>query len=134
MPTTTESTDYGYTSTFTGLLTVDEANSWFDEVKTAIAGKTSFGQVIDLRGQTAQNPETNAIVQDAMGYVIAQGMQRSAVVLSSVVMRMQIMRLAKGAGMYAYERYFAVDAGMEWPPEVLAWVVDGVDPDAGEAE
>jgi hypothetical protein len=134
VPTTTQATSYGYTSTFTGLLTVDEANSWYDDLKVAIDGQTSFGQVIDLRGQTAQNPDTNQIVQDAMAYVIAQGMQRSAVVLSSVVMRMQIMRLAKEAGMYAYERYFAVDSGVEWPPEVLAWVVDGVDPDTGDGE
>jgi len=128
VPTETRSTDYGYTSKFTGMLSLEEANDWFDDVKKTIAGKSSFGQLIDLRGQKAQSPETNQVVQDAMAYVIEHGMKRSSVVLSSTVMKMQIQRLAKEVGMYAYERYFD-PSDEQWETKALAWIVDGTDPD-----
>jgi hypothetical protein len=130
VPVVTSVTDYGYTSKFTGLLSLDEANAWSDDVKRAVEGQGSFGQLIDLRGQRAQTEQVNGIIQESMAYVIKCGMQRSAVVMSSAVMKMQIQRLAKEAGMYAYERYFDESTQPEWESLALAWIVDGVDPDA----
>lgn len=130
MPSVTTKTPYGYKSVFTGNFTPDEAHAWFDDVKRAVAGNRSFGQLIDVRGQTANSAETNAIIEDAMKYVKGQGMQRSAVVMSSAVMAMQIKRLAKETGMYAWERYIDASAHPDWERVATAWITDGVDPDA----
>jgi hypothetical protein len=130
VPTKTEKTAYGYTSAISGTLTPPEAAAWFEEVKRAV-GSThhAFHQLIDLRGQKPNPPQSQAIVEQAMGWVREQGMVRSAVVLSDTIMRMQIMRLAKEVGMYAYERYFDASKNPNWQKEAMAWIEQGVDPD-----
>lgn len=130
MPSTTTKTPYGYKSVFTGYFTPEEAHAWFEDVKRAVAGKRQFGQLIDVRGQSANPPETNAVIQEAMAYVRQQGMQRSAVVLSSALITMQIKRLAKQTGMDAWERYIDASANPNWERAALAWIEKGVDPDA----
>lgn len=130
MPTQTESTPYGYRSTISDVLPEAEAKAWFEDVKRAVAGRSNFGQLIDLRHQKPYGPETNAVIQEAMTYVRARGMQRSAVVLSSAVTALQIKRLAKETGMYAYERYIDASADPNWEQTALAWIERGVDPDA----
>ncbi len=130
MPTQTQSTPYGYRSTISDVLPEAEAKAWFEDVKRAVGTRSNFGQLIDLRRQKAYGPETNAIIQEAMTYVRARGMQRSAVVLASAVTALQIKRLAKETGMYAYERYIDASADPNWEQTALAWIERGVDPDA----
>jgi len=128
MPVETTVTEYGYRSAFTGSVSPEEGAAWFEEVKRAIAGRNSFGQFIDLRGQRVQNDATAGDIQQAMSYLLASGLKRSSVVLSSAVAKLQIMRLAKETGMYAYERYFD-PSDEQWEAKALAWIVDGTDPD-----
>lgn len=130
MPTQTESTAYGYRSTISDVLPEAEAKAWFEDVKRAVGTRSNFGQLIDLRRQKPYGPETNAVIQEAMTYVRAKGMVRSAVVLSSAVTALQIKRLAKETGMYEYERYIDASADPNWEQTALAWIERGIDPDA----
>jgi hypothetical protein len=130
MPTSTSSTSFGYRTTISSPFTPAEATAWFADVKRVVGKPHTFGQLVDLRGQKTTTPESNAIVESAMEWVRAQGMNRSAVVLSSAITKMTIMRLAKEAGMYAYERYFDASSDPAWETKALAWLEHGTDPDA----
>jgi hypothetical protein len=107
-----------------------EAASWFEDVKRVVGTPHTFGQLVDLRGQKPYGEETNKIIQAAMTYVRERGMQRSAVILASAITKMQIMRLAKEAGMCAYERYFDASSEPAWERKALDWIERGIDPDA----
>jgi len=65
-----------------------------------------------------------------MRWVRAQGMERSAVIVANALTKMQILRLAKEVGVYAYERYFDASVDAEWEAKALAWIEQGTDPDA----
>ena len=60
----------------------------------------------------------------------AQGMERSAVFVANAVTKMQIVRLAKEVGMYAYERCFDASSEPQWETKVKARIEHGTDPDA----
>jgi len=130
MPSTTTSTPFGYRTAISSPFTPAEATVWFADVKRIVGAPHKFGQFIDLRGQKAASDDTNVIIQDAMKWVREQGMERSAVVVANSVTKMQILRLAKEVGMYAYERYFDASVEPEWEAKATAWIEKGTDPDA----
>jgi hypothetical protein len=129
VPSTTVATPYGYKTTISAPFADDAAAAWFEDIKRVVAGKTSFGQLVDLRGQKPYSEATNKIIQDAMTYVREHGMTRSSVVLASALTKMQIMRLAKEVGMYEYERYFDASSEPEWERKAIDWIEQGIDPD-----
>lgn len=130
MPSTTSSTPFGYRTTISSPFPPAEATAWFADVKRVVGAPHKFGQLVDLRAQTPASAETNAIVQAAMQWVRAQGMERSAVIVANAVTKMQIVRLAKEVGMYAYERYFDAASEPQWETKAKAWIEHGTDPDA----
>ena len=130
MPSTTSATPFGYRTTISSPFSPAEATQWFADVKRAVGAPHKFGQLVDLRGQKLASDETNQIVQDAMKWVRTQGMERSAVVVANAITKMQIVRLAKEVGMYAYERYFDASADPQWEAKAKAWIEHGTDPDA----
>ena len=79
MPIETSVTDYGYRSKFPALTSVEEDKAWFEDVKRAIAGRDSFGQLLDLRGQRAQNDEIGAEIQERMAFLVSAGLCSSRV-------------------------------------------------------
>jgi hypothetical protein len=56
-------------------------------------------------------------------------MERSVVVLDSTVALIQILRLAKATGVYAYERYLDALKDPEWESKAEDWIMRGIDPD-----
>ena len=129
MPSTTVATPYGYKTTISAPFGEDAAAAWFEDIKRVVAGKKSFGQLVDLRGQKPYSEATNKIIQDAMTYVRDHCMTRSSVVVASALTKMQIIRLAKEVGMYAYERYFDASSQPEWERMAIDWIERGIDPD-----
>ena len=130
MPSTTSSTPFGYRTTITSPFPPAEATAWFADGNRVVGTPHKFGQLIDLRGQRPTSEETSAIVQAAMQWVRTQGMERSAVVVANALTKMQIVRLAKDVGMYAYERYFDASSEPQWEAKAKAWIEHGTDPDA----
>jgi hypothetical protein len=60
----------------------------------------------------------------------SKGMNRSAVVLANPVVTQQFKRLAQQSGIYSYERYIDASTVPDWTKTAVAWVREGVDPDA----
>ena len=127
-------TPYGLAMTAPGFLTVEETRAWFEELKAqATAIGQPFGLLVDIRGQKGQSPEVNAIIQDAMTWLKTHGLRRSCVVLDSALARMQVTRLARQSGVYAWERYLDASAEPDWEATAVAWIRDGKDPDGAAA-
>lgn len=127
MKARTEKTSYGYSSIYGETASLEEAKEWLVDVKKILGpGKRPFCQMIDIRGQKAHDPTVQTFIVEAMGYLRKTGLQRSAVILSSAIAKMEITRLAKQTGVYDYERYFE---GTGSEKAALAWLEHGVDPD-----
>lgn len=124
-------TEYGFRVHAPGYITPAEARAWFDNLKTqvlALEGK-SFGLLVDSRTQKANPPDTQATIKEAMVWLRGHGMERSVVVLDSTVALIQILRLAKATGVYAYERYMDALKDPDWEAKALGWIVRHEDPD-----
>lgn len=125
------STEYGFRVHAPGYITPVEARAWLEDLKPkvlALAGKP-FGLLVDSRTQKANPPETQEIIKEAMVWLRSHGMERSVVVLDSTVALIQILRLSKSSGVYAYERYLDALKDPEWESKAVDWIVRAVDPD-----
>ena len=124
-------TEYGFRVTAPGFITAAEAQTWFEDLKAKVALKNGrpFGLMVDIRGQKANPPETQELINNAMLWLRKNGVQRSAVILDSAVARLQIMRIAKQTGAYQYERYMDASRDTDWETKAINWISHGVDPD-----
>ena len=124
-------TDYGFRVHAPGYITPAEARAWFEDLRTrvvALEGK-SFGLLVDSRTQKANPPDTQELIKESMVWLRGHGMERSVVVLDSTVALIQILRLAKATGVYAYERYLDALKDPEWEKKAVDWIARGIDPD-----
>ncbi|WNG33530.1 hypothetical protein F0U61_07790 [Archangium violaceum] len=129
-------TDYGFRVHAPGYITPTEARAWFEDLKIrvlALQGK-SFGMLVDSRSQKANPPDTQELIKEAMVWLRGHGMERSVVVLDSTVALIQILRLAKATGVYAYERYMDALKDPEWEAKAVGWIKHAIDPDLPQAE
>jgi hypothetical protein len=131
MPATVEPTSYGHRCVFLEPVTLAETVAWFDELKRCVDGKTSFGQLVDMRGVVLRLTgvqEELAVVQEAMAYILAHGLTRSAAVVATTQTALKIKQMAFGTNVYERERYIDGSAP-DWEQTALAWIEHGVDPD-----
>ena len=130
MPSTTESTAYGYRSTFCDPVTIEETQLWAEEVRQIVEGRTTFGQLIDLRGRKRLSgvPEEEALIKEQMLYVRDHGLLRSAVVVANRQVALKIKQLAFGTAVYDWERYID-GADPQWERIALDWIERQIDPD-----
>ena len=129
MPYNVTPTSYGYRGQFIAPFPPAEARTWFAELKRVLPpAPRPFGQLIDAREQKIQDPDTVPIVADAQRWLQEQGMNRSAVVLSSAVLKLNLARMSKETGVIAYERYFD-GTDPSWESKAMAWLTQGVEPE-----
>ncbi|HEX5754382.1 MAG TPA: hypothetical protein VFZ09_49825 [Archangium sp.] len=124
-------TDYGFRVHAPGYITPAEARAWFEDLRSrvvALNGKP-FGLLVDSRSQKANPPDTQELIKESMVWLRGHGMERSVVVLDSTVALIQILRLAKATGVYAYERYLDALKDPEWETKAVDWIARGIDPD-----
>jgi hypothetical protein len=127
-----EKTPYGLRTTAPGFLTVPETQEWLAQLKVLGAQmKGPFTMLVDIRTQGAQSPDVAALIQEAMVWLKANGMHRSAVVLDKPISHMQITRLARSTGVHVGERYFDASSDPAWEAKALAWLIDGREPGEG---
>ncbi len=62
------------------------------------------------------------------------GMTRSAVILDNSTLTYQFKRIALQSGIYDWERYIDASEADNWEEIGVAWVSNGVDPDAPRRE
>jgi hypothetical protein len=124
-----EKTPYGLRTTAPGFLTVPETQAWLAELKVLSAEMPGpFTMLVDIRTQGAQAPAITALIQEAMMWLRAHGMARSAVVLDNPIAHMQITRLARSTGVHVNERYFDASTEPAWEQKALAWLTEGREP------
>jgi hypothetical protein len=124
-------TDFGFRVHAPGYITPAEARAWFEELKSrvlALEGKP-FGLLVDSRTQKANPPDTQELIKEAMVWLRGHGMERSVVVLDSTVALIQILRLSKASGVYAYERYLDALKEPDWEAKAVGWISHANDPD-----
>ncbi len=121
---------FGLRVTFDGMMNEESSKSFskeFLDILTTINGNVSI--LIDLRKGKPISPEAQAIVNDCYYAVIKKGLVRSANIVSSSIMKMQMIRRAKELGTYDKARY--IDASLNENCEQIAldWIEKGIDPD-----
>lgn len=130
MPVRLEVTHFGLRSTVWDPLTVQEERSWLAGIKEQVPTlETFYGQLIDLRGRGVGGLSDPSIVVDAMHYVLAHGLLRSAVVVADPLIAMHVKRLSWDSGVYEWERYIDASVEPDWERLAVEWIDHGIDPD-----
>jgi hypothetical protein len=124
-------TDYGIRIHAPGYITPPEMRAWSDDLKPKVLSLNGkpFGLLVDIRTQRSNPQESQEIVKETMVWLRSHGMERSVVVLDSTVALIQILRLAKASGVYAWERYLDASKEPDWEAKALDWIIRAIDPD-----
>lgn len=129
-----EKTTYGIRLTFSGFMNVEEMRKWKDEsiqfLKT-VPGK--FLIVVDMKDLKTLPPDARDVLIEGQAFYRQDdnpnaGIERSAVLLSEPLTRMQMLRVSKETGLHRKEKYFLVSEP-DWEAKMNAWLHKGVDPD-----
>jgi hypothetical protein len=129
MPITTATTTYGYRAVFADPVSVCDIATWVDDVRAAVQGRESFGQLVDLRQRTltGRDPAVQEATRDAMMSIRGWGLVRSASVVADELVAQRLRRWSAMTGLESCERF--IDGRLDdWEKAALAWIVDGVEP------
>ena len=120
----------GYYLTFSGLIPKEEMRRWVEDSRRALEPEAGpFGVIVDMTALSPVPPEVQEILVEGQRLYKERGMVRSSVVVNSAATARQFMGLAKTSGIYLWERYMD-GSNRNCFATALAWVKDGVDPDA----
>jgi len=128
---TIDETSWGYRLTFSQSVSAEEMSQWIDNsIETLQSVKHRFGVLVDMRTLFPLDQDAQEIMKAGQKLYQDSGMQRSAVILNSAVLTMQFKRIAKSTGIYRRERYIDASTQPQWEALAIAWIEDGIDPDA----
>lgn len=121
---------YGFRITFAGFIQKEEMAAWVKESQALLANApNAFGVLVDMRTLKLLSDESKAVMQEGQQCYKAAGMQRSAVILASMLVTLQFKSIAKETGIYKWERYIGAAMNPDWEKVALDWIAKGVDPD-----
>ncbi|HET9655077.1 MAG TPA: hypothetical protein VFP72_06970 [Kineosporiaceae bacterium] len=129
MPIITEPTNYGYRATFLAPVTVSDIQGWVTAVESAVAGRTEFGQLVDLRREphAGRDLEITHALRDAAAVVRRWGLHRSVAIVPDQITARRLMRLTHTYLPGTGER-FVDGRHPEWEAAAMAWILHGVEP------
>lgn len=120
----------GYLFTFGGVISAEEIQQWYEDVKKELENAPpSFGLIVDMRTLAPLSPEAQKIMVKGQNFVLNKGKKRSAVILNNTITAIQFKRLAKESGVYESERFISVEKNPDWKKVAIDWVNHGTDPD-----
>lgn len=125
-----EKTNYGVKLTFDGFIQAAEMAKWVEESRKIIptlGGK--FGVMADMRTMKPLPKDAQAVMQEGQKLYKQAGLQRSVVILSSVITTSQFRQIAKATGIDAWERYIDATSNPQWERAGADWLTKAVDPD-----
>ena len=125
-----ERTEYGLHLTFGGVILVKEMAEWCDnnsKVVDEIPG--DFLVFVDMRTIGPVPHDSQIVMEKGQKYCKDNGMQRSVVILSDSLTRMQFIRIAKKSGIYQWERYIDISTTDDWEKQGMDWILNSIDPD-----
>ncbi len=127
---TIEKKPYGLRVAFDGMMDAETAKKFAREFMQILAGiDRRLGILIDLTRARPMPPESQAPVNECYKAAIKKGVTRSASVVPSPLMKMQMVRLSKEHGTYDKERYIDSTANPNWESIALDWIERGIDPE-----
>jgi hypothetical protein len=125
-----EKKPFGFKLTFSEMVNANEMKKWVDESKNAVSSAPNdFGVLIDMRKLSPLATDAQLHMQEGQKIYKQNGMKRSAVIVSSVLTKMQFQRIAKETGIYDWERYIDASSVNNWEKAALDWIEKEVDPD-----
>jgi len=125
-----EKKPYGYRLTFADSISPDEMNAWVDESKKVlVTSPTKFGIFVDMRTLRPLANEARHIMENGQKLYKQNGMERSVVILSSNLTKIQFKNIARDTGIYAFERYIDASSEPGWEQIGIKWITEGIDPD-----
>jgi hypothetical protein len=125
-----EKTHYGIRLTFGDMIKVEEMRQWAEEFKKVVAeSPKQFGVFVDMRTLRPLPKDSQEAMEDGQKAAKQAGMQRSVVILSSSLIKMQFTRIGKQTGIYDWERYIDASSEPNWEKVGEAWITDAKDPD-----
>jgi hypothetical protein len=127
MPIHTVLTPYGYRSELIDPYDDAEHQAWFARIKRIADRPGFYGQLIDLRA-TTPDPSAQDGISDAMAYVRAHGLLRSAVVVAHPTAALTVKQAAWRTGVYEWERYFDASTDPDWEQHAEDWIIRRIDP------
>lgn len=125
-----EKKPYGIKLTFDGLLDEENARKFasdFEETIDSFSG--NIGILIDLTKGMPMPGNSQLIVNELYNKILKKGLTRSANIVTSTLMKMQMVRLAKEHGTYDKARYIDASANPGWEKTATDWIENSIDPD-----
>ncbi len=125
-----EKKDFGYRLTFDGFIKADEMQRWVDESRKQLSGAPAeFGVFVDMRTLKPLPADSQVALEKGQLMYKEKGMQRSVVIVSSKIVKMQFQRIAEETGIYKWERYIDASTEPDWEKAGIDWIIRAVDPD-----
>ena len=125
-----EKKEYGYKLTFADGINEIEMQKWVDESAELLkSAPPSFGVLVDMRTLIPLSHEAQKIMGTGQKLYKVAGMQRSSVILTGPMIKMQFIKIARSTGIYDWERYFDASATHNWETAGEKWITDKQDPD-----
>ena len=125
-----ETTDYGYRLTFDDFMSLEEMKKWTeDSKKKLVYAPHSFHVFIDMRSLKTLPQKSQEMMREGQKFYKERGMQRSVVVVDSIITLMQFRRIAKESGIYDWEKYVDSATDPDWEEHAMDWIIKGIDPD-----
>lgn len=130
-----DATPYGFRLAIGEQVTLWEATRLLRDSSEALTNRNMpFGVLVDIRTLKPMHGRVQGVIDETLRlFRDDRGLERSAVVLASAIVTMQLKRIAKESGAYQYERYINTETHREWDHTALAWIIHGVDPDVHHA-
>lgn len=101
-----EKTRYGFKLTFGGFIREDEMREFYNEWLVALElSPAKFHVVVDMRTLKPISKAAQEIMEEIQKSGKRSGAERSAVILSSAITKIQFKRIGKETGTYEFERY-----------------------------
>ncbi len=121
----------GFLLVFAGTIGRAEMTCWLmDSEKQSAGSHGTFGVIVDARKLELLNGEAQALLVEGQALYKKQGMLRSAVAVGSPAVTRQLKRLAEQSGIGEFERFVDTRKYANWAEVAVAWVRDGIHPDA----
>lgn len=125
-----ERTEYGLHLTFGNVILVKEMTEWLNNIKKAVDNiSEDFLVYVDMRTIGPVPHDSQLVLEKGQKYCQDNGMQRSVVILSDTLTKMQFTRIAKKSGIYEFERYIDSSTTDDWEKQGIDWIMNKVDPD-----
>ena len=121
--------NYGYFLTFSGLVSPDEMNRWFEDCKKELVqSPDEFVVFVDMRELAPLEQEAMDTITQGQKMFKRHGMMRSVVVVEKPVVNLQFVKISKLSGIHDNERVLDLMTSPNWEEAGMNWILHGIEP------